>query len=202
VFNGVDYYFQRVFVQTLLIIFTLQIYLVKNKEGGKENSVDRVFQQALREFKESLVSTYSIASKQGDSKPLNIRYKDLIANFATIMETVSKHQCAGDDFPTTMGVNAFRGFLNEFMNSNRATEEKPKAVKARKERRKDKGGKRQKLEENINHLNHSFVTMVINIPTVCEVCSSFIMWPIERGVVCQSKASRQNTSFIEVNFNL
>lgn len=149
--------------------------------------MDRVFQQALREFKESLVSTFSVASKQGGSNPLNIKYKDLIANFANIMETVSKHEGTGNDFPTTMGVNAFRGFLNEFMNANRV-EEKPKVSKGRKERRKEKGGKRQKVDEAFSHLGHSFVSMVINIPTACEICSSFIMWPIERGVVCQSKS--------------
>lgn len=35
-------------------------------------------------FKENLVSTFSVACKQGDGKPLNIRYKDLIANFASM----------------------------------------------------------------------------------------------------------------------
>lgn len=110
-------------------------------------------------------------------------------------------------------MKCFRGFLNEFMNSSR--EEKQKPSKTRKTGRKEKGGKRQRLEESITHLGHSFVTTVINIPTVCEVCSSFIMWyiytylyyiytiflyciifyiifiliyrPIERGVVCQRR---------------
>lgn len=159
--------------------------------GGKESRVDRVFEQALREFKESLVSHYSVASKRGDTMPLNIRYKDLIANFTNIMETASKNESMTNDSATTMGVNAFRGFLNEFMNTSRSSgglqDEKPsKASKQRKERRqKDKGGKRPKVDDAIDHLGHSFVPMVINIPTACEICSSFIMWPIERGVVCQ-----------------
>lgn len=140
---------------------------MKTGESGKENAVDRVFQQALKEFKENLVSTFSVACKQGDGKPLNIRYKDLIANFLSIMQTVCEHEGTGSDFPTTMGVNAFRGFLNEFMNSTekKNREEKQKPSKARKTGRKDKGGKRQRLEENITHLGHSFVTTVINIPT-------------------------------------
>lgn len=166
-----------------------KIYQVSRREGTvKESRVDRVFEQALREFKESLVSTYSVASKQGDSMPLNIRYKDLIANFTNIIETASKNESMTSDSATTMGVNAFRGFLNEFMNTTKTSaEEKPsKATKQRKERRsKDKGGKRQKVDDAIDHLGHSFVPMVINIPTACEICSSFIMWPIERGVVCQ-----------------
>lgn len=168
-----------------------KIYQVSKQKGSaKESRVDRVFEQALREFKESLVSHYSVASKRGDTMPLNIRYKDLIANFTNIMETISKNESMTTDSATTMGVNAFRGFLNEFMNTQRASsggDEKPsKPPKQRKERRaKDKGGKRQKVDDAIDHLGHSFVPMVINIPTACEICSSFIMWPIERGVVCQ-----------------
>ena len=34
-------------------------------------------------------------------------------------------------------------------------------------------------------LGHSFQSMVINIPTACEICSSF-MWLMERGYVCQN----------------
>jgi len=162
------------------------MYQVSNRsKGEKESIVDKVFQQALKEFKENLVSTFSVASKQGGSTRLSIKYKDLIANFANIMETVCRDENIGGDFPTTMGVNAFRGFLNEFMNSFRV-EEKVKVAKTRKERKKEKATKRQKNDEN-SILGHSFVSMVINIPTACEICSSFIMWPIERGVVCQSK---------------
>ena len=111
---------------------------------------------------------------------LNITYKDLISYFANIMETVCKQEGIGSDFPTTMGVNALRGFLNEFMQGARV-EEKPK------NRKKVKRTKRQKVDEALSYLGHSFVAMVVYIPTACEICSSFIMWPIERGVVCQSK---------------
>jgi len=120
------------------------------------STVDRVFHQALCEFKESLVSIFSVASKQGGTMPLNIKYKDLIGNFANIMETVCKHEGTANDFPTTMGVNAFRGFLNEFMNANRV-DEKPKVTKLRKDRGKQKGSKRQKTEDVISHMGHSFV---------------------------------------------
>lgn len=60
--------------------FSLQIYKIESEEGKKPSEVDRVFKQALREFKDNLVSTYSVANKQGAEK-LNIKYKDLIANF-------------------------------------------------------------------------------------------------------------------------
>ena len=39
-------------------------------------------------------------------------YRDLIANFNKIMESVSTNDSS---FPKTLAVNAFRGFLNEFV---------------------------------------------------------------------------------------
>lgn len=98
---------------------------------GKPSEVDRVFKQALREFKDNLVAQFSIANKQS-TEVLNIKYRDLIANFEQVMET-----CCGDkkdDFPLTMGVNAFRGFMNEFMNSRET--EKPKAKRKKDKKRK------------------------------------------------------------------
>lgn len=97
----------------------------------KPSTVDEVFNKALREFKDNLVAQYSIAHKQ-KSDTLNIKYRDLISNFEQVMET-----CCGnkkDDFPLTMGVNAFRGFMNEFMSSRET--EKPKAKRKKEKKRK------------------------------------------------------------------
>lgn len=136
----------------------------------KPSAVDRVFKQALREFKDNLVAQYSLAHKQ-KSDMLNIKYRDLISNFEQVMDT-----CCGnkkDDFPLTMGVNAFRGFLNEFMTSRE--NEKPKA--------KRKKEKKRKPEEHTNYNGHIFQLTIINIPTACEICQLFLLWPIERGLV-------------------
>lgn len=95
----------------------------------KPSEVDRVFKQSLREFKDNLVAQYSVAHKQ-NADTLNIKYKDLIANFEYVMETCGGRQ---DNFPMTMGLNAFRGFLNEFMNSR---EEKPKTKRKKEKKRK------------------------------------------------------------------
>lgn len=94
------------------------------------------------------------------------------------METVCYQENTKEDFPVTMGVNAFRGFMNEFMAQNRL-EEKPKT--------KRKKEKKRKTEDPITHFGHMFQLTIINIPTACEICTSFFMWPIERGLVCQSK---------------
>lgn len=111
--------------------FITQKICKMESDFGKPSEVDRVFKQALREFKDNLVAQYSIANKQ-NTEVLNIKYRDLIANFEQVMET-----CCGDkkdDFPLTMGVNAFRGFMNEFMNSRET--EKPKTKRKKDKKRK------------------------------------------------------------------
>lgn len=159
---------------------TKKIYIMEGQEEGKKPSeVDRVFKQALRKFKDDLVITYSVAIQQGIEG--NIKYTDLIANFLHVMETVCKQENTREDFPVTMGVNAFRGFMNEFMTLVK-TEAPDKQSKS-----KRKKEKKRKQEEPIRHGSHMFQLTIINIPTACEVCTSFFMWPIERGLVCQSK---------------
>uniref|UniRef100_A0A336KNQ0 CSON011773 protein n=1 Tax=Culicoides sonorensis TaxID=179676 RepID=A0A336KNQ0_CULSO len=91
---------------------TKKIYKMDTKEV-KFSEVDMVFKQALKEFNENLVAQYSVANKQ-DSGVLNIKYRDLIANFERVIETTA---ISKNGFPLTMGVNAFRGFMNEFMSS-------------------------------------------------------------------------------------
>ncbi|CAL7944910.1 unnamed protein product [Xylocopa violacea] len=158
---------------------TKKIYIMEGQEEGKKPSeVDRVFKQALRKFKDDLVITYSVAIQQGVEG--NIKYTDLIANFLHVMQTVCKQENTSEDFPVTMGVNAFRGFMNEFMTLAK-TEAPEKQSKS-----KRKKEKKRKQEEPTRHGNHMFQLTIINIPTACEVCTSFFMWPIERGLVCQN----------------
>uniref|UniRef100_A0A182K1V4 Phorbol-ester/DAG-type domain-containing protein n=1 Tax=Anopheles christyi TaxID=43041 RepID=A0A182K1V4_9DIPT len=138
----------------------------------KPSEVDRVFKQALREFKDNLVAQYSVAHRQ-NSDVLNIKYRDLIANFEQVIETTSGRK---NDFPLTMGVNAFRGFMNEFMNSRET--EKPKT-----KRKKDK---KRKHDDHTTFNGHTFQLTILNIATACEICQQFLLWPIERGLVCQN----------------
>ncbi|XP_069697284.1 unconventional myosin-IXb-like isoform X10 [Periplaneta americana] len=164
-------------LQLMQDFITKKIYKIESEEGKKPSEVDRVFKQALKEFKDNLVATYSVMNKQG-AEGLNIKYKDLIANFLHVMETVCNQEQMREDFPVTMGVNAFRGFMNEFMNLTRL-EEKPNKAKRKKE-------KKRKVEDPITYAGHIFLLTIINIPTACEICTSFFMWPIERGLVCQN----------------
>ncbi|KAJ8940424.1 hypothetical protein NQ318_009217 [Aromia moschata] len=144
---------------TLMQVFITEKIMKMEAEGGKSSEVDKLFKQALREFKDNLVQIYSNATKHNSLETCNIKYKDLILVFIQAMETVCQREQKTNetkDFPVTMGVNAFRGFMNEFMSSRAGGE--AEQVQA------------EKGEE----------------AEACEICSSFFMWPIERGLVCQS----------------
>ncbi|XP_050523766.1 unconventional myosin-IXAa-like isoform X2 [Daktulosphaira vitifoliae] len=158
---------------------TKKLYKIEREEVKKPSHVDKIFKEALREFKDNLIATYSVANKQGNGQVLNIKYKDLIANFLHVIETVCGNEKIQDDFPVTLCVNAFRGFMNEFMNQNRVDTEKPSKGKRKKE-------KKTKSEDHITHGGHILQMSMINIPTACEVCTSFFLWPIERSLVCRN----------------
>lgn len=163
-------------LQLMQDFITNKICKIESEAGEKPSEVDILFKQALREFKDNLVQIYSAASKQGYE--CSIKYKDLITNFMQAMETVCQREMKDKDFPVTMGVNAFRGFMDEFM-SSRSEADKPSKAKRKKE-------KKRKGEDTILYGGHTFLSTIINIPTACEICNSFFMWPIERGLVCQS----------------
>lgn len=129
--------------------FIAQKIYKMDADCDKTAAVDRVFKQALREFKDNLVAQYSIAHKQ-KSDTLNIKYRDLISNFEQVMETCGNKS---DDFPLTMCVNGFRVFMNEFMNSRET--EKPKA--------KRKKEKKRKVDEHTNFNGKSSIGNCNNI---------------------------------------
>lgn len=117
--------------------FIAQKIYKMDADCDKSAAVDRVFKQALREFKENLVAQYSIAHNK-NTDTLNIKYRDLISHFEQVMETCGNKS---EDFPLTMCVNGFRVFMNEFMNSRET--EKPKA--------KRKKEKKRKVDEHTNY---------------------------------------------------
>ena len=185
--------------------------------GNQGGDADRVFLSALREFKGetrhkgcsmsqsfncllagtgSMLSVYSVVAAQGESAPVQLSYRDVIANFDKIVDSVSRHD-ARKTFPKTLAVNAFRGFLNEFVAERRPEDKDGKDKhrfkgKRRKDRWKQKQPEKNRRESKrtepaLRYLGHEFVMLnsVITIPTACEVCSSFT-WLKEKGLVCQS----------------
>ncbi|KAJ2949671.1 hypothetical protein O0L34_g15597 [Tuta absoluta] len=157
-------------LQAMQTFITKKIYQMESTENEKQSEVDRVFKHALREFKDNLVATYSVVETRGSA----LKYKDLIGNFLHVMETVCARE--GSTLSITMGVNAFRGFMDEFMSQHETD-------KARTKRKKDK---KRKVDDPIQYKGHTFILSMINIPTECEICKTFFMWPIERSLICQT----------------
>ncbi|CAL4061590.1 unnamed protein product, partial [Meganyctiphanes norvegica] len=144
----------------------------------KDSQVDQMFFQSLREFKINLVSTYCVTHSKDSN---NMKYKDLIKNFEQVMNKVCKVKVGDSAFPVTMGVNAFRGFLDEFIRekSKKPVEKPKKPRKPRKKRHK------KKVEPKVLiYGTHTFVQMKVNIPTQCEVCNSFL-WLSYDVLTCQ-----------------
>lgn len=70
----------------MINVFLFQLYKIEREEVKKPSHVDKIFKEALREFKDNLIATYSVANKQGNGQVLNIKYKDLIANFLHVIK--------------------------------------------------------------------------------------------------------------------
>lgn len=161
-----------------------KISLIEDSKSAanKESVVDVIFKSALKEFKKDLISTYSVAAQ--DPHQMRISYKNLIDNFEHVMVHVCQRENTYKSFPVTMGVNAFRGFLDEFRSLAVKCNltEKNKSKNAPK-RRRNKSSKKVK-EDSIESSGHVFRAVQANIPTVCEVCSS-LMWLMEKVWVCQ-----------------
>ncbi|XP_045484211.1 unconventional myosin-IXAa isoform X1 [Pieris rapae] len=173
-------------LQAMQNFITKKIYQMESSENpnAKQSEVDRVFKHALREFKDNLVATYSVVETRGSA----LKYKDLIGNFLHVMETVCARE--GSTLSITMGVNAFRGFMDEFMSQHETD-------KARTKRKKDK---KRKVDDPIQYMGHTFILSMINIPTECEICKTFFMWPLERSLICQTcKLASHKKCFMKVS---
>lgn len=98
-------------------------------KGKNWTKADQIFQSGLKEFRINLISTYSVAVKE---VRLCIRYRDLIVNFEKTIRVacykivhsqsppfstaaLAQHKSEADGFPVNMAINAFRSFMNEFM---------------------------------------------------------------------------------------
>ncbi|XP_053611261.1 unconventional myosin-IXa-like isoform X2 [Plodia interpunctella] len=171
-------------LQAMQNFITKKIYQMGLSDNEKQSEVDRVFKHALSEFKDNLVATYSVVETRGSA----LKYKDLIGNFLHVMETVCARE--GSTLSITMGVNAFRGFMDEFMSQHETD-------KARTKRKKDK---KRKVDDPIQYKGHIFILSMINIPTECEICKTFFMWPIERSLICQCcKLASHKKCYMKVN---
>ncbi|OQV17134.1 Unconventional myosin-IXb [Hypsibius exemplaris] len=175
-------------------IFDKILQMDSGTKGKTSTKADQIFQQALKEFRNNLISTYSVAVKD---VRLCIRYRDLIVNFEKTIRVacykiiqsqsppyttaaLAKYKTDADAFPVNLALNAFRSFMNEFMQRQQTKMKLDESTKYRTLSRK------RKVEQSILNKNgHQLVSVnIFNLPTACEVCSSFL-WPMEKGLVCQ-----------------
>ncbi|KAH7730130.1 myosin VA [Aphelenchoides avenae] len=156
--------------QFSVFIFKKQCQL--DQEKKRETVVDAIFKKSLREFHMELLGCEAVSEESA-----SLKYRDLI----TIFEGVLTKVCTQEKitFPTTLGVNAFRGFLNEFMQqqTKRKTSNKTSLIKSvRKKRRRS---------DVTLHNGHRFRLDFVHVPTYCELCNQF-MWHAEKIFICMN----------------
>uniref|UniRef100_H2YUM3 Myosin motor domain-containing protein n=1 Tax=Ciona savignyi TaxID=51511 RepID=H2YUM3_CIOSA len=148
-------------------------YLVHNSQTSSfngEHLVDQVFKISLNEFCANLTALYSFATLSGDTNGL--RYKDIVSNFRQVLEKTANHYSL-DQYAAMMGVNGFRGYMNEFMN-----DVLPKYTA------REAKSKRKKGKDDSEKLGHHFTGVQWGITQVCEFCNN-VMWLMEAGLMCK-----------------
>ncbi|KAK2181262.1 hypothetical protein NP493_404g02041 [Ridgeia piscesae] len=146
-----------------------------SRDCNKRDTVfDRVFKQTLSEFHTFLLTQVSTAVQAGH---VEFSYERLMVMFEEMLKAQVDSQVQGDSFPFTLGINAFRGYLDEF-HKRKTSHDLPDVPKLKKEKKK-------KDKDVFTHLGHQYLLIQFSIPTFCELCNSFI-WMMEKGHVCKS----------------
>ncbi|XP_066274322.1 unconventional myosin-IXb-like isoform X12 [Branchiostoma lanceolatum] len=144
-------------------------------DGRRDTIVDVVFKKAMREYHSDLITTYSAAITTNEE--VTLRYKDLISKFEKVLENVVSKEKTSAKFPVTLGINAFRGFLDEFVrNYNPGEKQVNKTSPVR--------YKRRKKDDSFSFNGHRYETVQFNIATFCEQCSNLIKSG-SKGMLCQ-----------------
>lgn len=161
-------------LQSMDMFVFKKIYFMdeQKRQSSKESTVDVVFKQALKEFRLNLLSTYSVASSRG---PLKISYKDLIDHFEQVILNVCQQQQAWESFPVIMGVNAFRGYLDEFRTlSSKKGFDKFVNTNRKRENPFMRRVNKRRMKEIVERQGHKMFMTIANIPIVCEICTSLV----------------------------
>lgn len=151
-----------------------KIYFMDEQKhiSSKESTVDVVFKQALKEFRLNLLSTYSVSTPKGS---LKISYKDLIDHFEQVILNVCQQQQAWESFPVIMGVNAFRGYLDEFRTiASKKGFEKFVNINRKRENPFMRRANKRRMKEVVERQGHKMFMTIANIPIVCEICTSLV----------------------------
>ncbi|KAI3421294.1 hypothetical protein GPALN_014914 [Globodera pallida] len=156
-----------------VFIFKKQTYI--GQQNKRETLVDAIFKRSLREFHMELCAYTTIVYPEGNTV---LKYHDLIGTFEGLLSKMCHEEQV--TFPTVLGVNAFRGFLNEFMHQRKRRGSSKRTAALIKTVRK----KRRRSDITL-HNGHHFNLDYVHIPTYCEICNMF-MWHAERIFICIS----------------
>lgn len=155
-----------------MFVFKKICRLEDQKRVPKESTGDMVFKQALKEFRSNLLSTYSVASFDGR---LKISYKDLIDHFEHVIKNVCQQRRPWNSFPVIMGLNAFRGYLDEYRTMPaKKTLDKLVNNNRRRENPFTRRTNKRRMKEIVERNGHKMFMTIANIPTVCEICSALV----------------------------
>ncbi|KAH9424357.1 Unconventional myosin-IXb [Dermatophagoides pteronyssinus] len=165
------------------------LFKKKTNNEPKECMVDIVFKLALKEFKNNLISTYSVTHQVSGNQIVRLTYKDLIDHFAQILLNVCEIENTFKSFPVILGVNAFRGYMDELRNMHNTKINKEEKIngpnfKKSQKRKQSKKRARNKKDDFYKTYEHEFYISTANIYTVCEVCDSYV-WMMERIFICR-----------------
>lgn len=138
----------------------------------------------------------------------DLSFSYIVLILCQVIRSVCQKENTWKSFPVIMGVNAFRGYLDELRhsrvrhsrsdstgqvlttaqidNNNLSGDGFAVLQSKSKRKRQKKWRNRNKVrsEEVSDTCGHQLVLSMANIPTVCEVCSS-LMWLMEKIWVCR-----------------
>ena len=106
---------------------------------------------------------------------ISLSYRDLMISFEEILKAHTKTEKTKEEFPITLGINAFRGFLNEF-NKRKENRELPD-IKYKKERKK-----REKVKDKeifvVSHPSFLFISRyVMSLRSLFSFSGFCFPWP-------------------------
>ncbi|KAL3997136.1 Myosin head (motor domain) family protein [Acanthocheilonema viteae] len=157
-----------------VFIFKKLMKLGDNKKK-RDTKIDAIFKKAFKEFHMEIIGYQAVVT---ENKTM-LKYHDLITIFEGSLTKVSAQEQV--TFPTTLGVNAFRGFLNEFLHEQIKMKKSSKKSNVLENVRK----KRRKSDATVLHNGHRFKLEYVHVPTYCEVCNLF-MWHAEKIFICKA----------------
>ncbi|CAJ0954851.1 unnamed protein product, partial [Mesorhabditis belari] len=152
----------------LFSVFMFKKLTILDQDKKKRDTiVDSLFKKSMREFHMELIGYEAVLTEERTV----LRYKDLITTFEGLLTKVT--------FPLPLGVNAFRGFLNEFVSQQSKLKKNRQKTGIIRSYRK----KRRRSDVTVIHAGHRFRGDFVHVPTYCELCNEF-MWHAEKIFIC------------------